>query len=293
MLQQTQVATVIPYWHRWMDRFPDVEALAASDEQDALSLWQGLGYYRRCKMLLAGAKWVVEHGSPESADGWLRVPGVGRYTAGAISSIAFGEATPVVDGNVERVFARLTACEEVGGRLNRAAWAWASESLDEERPGEWNQALMELGATVCRPLAPICTECPFASNCTARLKGLQEELPRNAPRRAIVEMRQHVLVPISDRGRFGVRQIPEGEWWAGMWEFPRATDLADLPWTGDVVGSIRHQVTHHRIELRVYRVREIDESPRFTWVSGRDLEKLPMPSPQRKALKLATQPTLL
>jgi len=297
MLQQTQVATVIPFWERWMLRFPDVRRLAEASDQDVLSEWQGLGYYRRCRMLLQGARHVVEHGMPATAAGWKEVPGVGPYTAGAIASIAQGDPAAVVDGNVERVYARLTADPSSGAALNRAAWTWATENLRRDRPGDWNQALMELGATICRPIKPDCPRCPLRTVCEAYELGIVDDLPTRETKTATVRLRQTVWIPIF-QGQIGLRQIPGGQWWEGMWEFPRADrapgeenePLRTLIGPGWVrhVGLVRHSVTHHRIEIDVSLVQCEAASPSLTWFSRAALVSLPLPAPQRKALALAS-----
>ncbi|AIE86334.1 A/G-specific adenine glycosylase [Fimbriimonas ginsengisoli] len=296
MLQQTQVATVIPYWERWLARFPTIQALAESDEQEALSLWQGLGYYRRCRLLLAGARWVAEHGTPTTATGWLEVPGVGPYTAGAIASIAHGDPAPVVDGNVERVYARLAGDASAGPSLHKAAWTWARRELYRPRPGDWNQALMELGATVCKPVKPDCTVCPFEGRCVARQTWRVDELPTKEAQREAVRLKHAVWVPTFE-GELGLRQIPEGLWWQGMWEFPRTDALAEaeIPELRELVGpgwlqhlgQIRHSVTHHRITIEVSLVRCETRSPDLRWFRPDDLASLPMPNPQRRVLKMA------
>ena len=293
MAQQTQVATVIPYWERWLARFPTVEALAAADDADVLSLWQGLGYYRRARLFLAGARWVAAHGMPTTATGWREVPGVGPYTAGAIASIAFGDPAPLVDGNVERVYARLTDDASSGAALHRAAWAWAARELHAPRPGDWNQALMELGATVCTPKNPACDRCPLAPPCLARARGTQPLRPAPAKRRETVDLEQAVWVPFCE-GLYGMRQIPAGEWWEGMWEFPRAplSDEASLealvgPGWRQEAGTVRHGVTHHRIEVRVSLVRCEERSPLLQWFAEEEMERLPIPTPQRRALAKA------
>ncbi|MCO5295956.1 MAG: A/G-specific adenine glycosylase [Fimbriimonadaceae bacterium] len=298
MLQQTQIATALPYYERWMRRFPTVEALAAADEQDVLALWQGLGYYRRCRYLLNGARYIVALGLPTSAQGWLTVPGVGRYTAGAIASICFGECAAVVDGNVERVFARTTACGETGPTLYRHAWEWAERNLDPHRPGDWNQALMELGATVCTPSKPRCEGCPLEPSCAARQSWRVEQFPvaRTTPS---VRLRTHVCWVPFESGAFGVCQVPAGEWWEGMWEFPRedATDdraaaeaqlreRVGAGWT-ESLGEFRHTVTRHRVVLEASLVRCDARAQALRWVTRSELEALAMPAPQRKTLRRA------
>jgi len=296
MLQQTQVATVLPYFERWMARFPDVATLAAADEQDVLSQWQGLGYYRRCRFLLQGARYVAGLPDwPRTAEAWRKVPGVGPYTAGAIASIAFEEPTPLVDGNVERVFARLANCEAVGPALTVKAWEWATQNVHGERPGDWNQALMELGATVCKPVAPLCGRCPLGDLCEAKKAGRQAELPVSPPKIKVVELTHITWVPFHE-GTFGVRQIPQGEWWSEMWEFPRVAtaDTSDLEtlfptaWN-ESLGSIRHTVTNHRIRLLASLVRTETKNESLRWLNANELQHLPMPAPQRRVLKLAKQ----
>ena len=296
MLQQTQVATVAAYFERWMARFPTVGDLAAEDEETALSLWQGLGYYRRCRLLLKGARWVSQNGMPNDAEGWRRVPGVGPYTAGAISSIAFGEAVPAVDGNVERVFARLAGCRESGPKLKSSAWKWACRNLHRDRPGDWNQALMELGAVVCTPRGPSCSVCPLADRCEALQTRQVEELPVRRPRDPVVHLRHVVWVPVHQR-LFGVRQVAAGSWWQGMWEFPRVTEaegvesleellgLANL----EVLGVVQHSVTHHRIVIATSLAHCEEATANLRWLSPAELESLPMPAPQRKILRMALE----
>ena len=292
MAQQTQVGTAIPYWERWLARFPTVEALAAADEADALAQWQGLGYYRRARLFLAGARWVAAHGMPRTAAGWREVPGVGAYTAGAIASIAFGEAAPLVDGNVERVYARLTDDASADAALHRAAWRWAEAQVHGERPGDWNQALMELGATVCVPRRPLCEGCPLSARCLACARGTQALRPAPAKRRETVQLRFAVWVPLCE-GTYGMRQIPTGEWWEGMWEFPRApldeeASLVGLVGEGwrQEAGVVRHGVTNHRIENRVSLVRCEERSAGLEWFAEDELAALPIPTPQRRALAL-------
>jgi A/G-specific adenine glycosylase len=295
MLQQTQVVTVIPYWERWMARFPTVQALAAADEQDVLSIWQGLGYYRRCRLLLKGARQVAAAEIPKTAAGWLEVPGIGRYTAGAIASIAFDFPSPVVDGNVERVYARLVGDSSPGSELKGAAWKWAERHLYRKRPGDWNQALMELGATLCKPIAPDCRSCPLSKQCVAFQSWRVGDFPSKPPKVKTVRLRQAVWVPVFE-GKFGVRQIPAGQWWEGMWEFPRAVAdgalepevLRELTGGGwpESVGVVKHSVTHHRITIEVSFVRCDSPTAGLRWLSAEEMLPIAMPAPQRKILKL-------
>ncbi len=283
MLQQTQVQTVIPFYVRWMERFPTVDSLAAADEQEALSLWQGLGYYRRCRLLLNGARFVALSGMPTTAADWRKVPGVGRYTAAAIASIAFDEPAPLADGNVERVFARVTGCDACGPKLTSEAWGWAAKVLNAARPGNHNEALMELGATVCKPSKPLCERCPLSETCFAYLTSCQGSLPSPKPRRGVVSLERHVRIPYCAL-KFGVRQIPEGEWWQGMWEFPRepVVDSRDLH-----LGTIKHVVTHHKIRLDICLAEVGTQDPALRWLTSQELDDLPMPAAERRALRLA------
>ncbi len=291
MLQQTQVATVIPYYERWMARFPTIQALAAASEDEVLAMWQGLGYYRRAKLLLAGARSVDV--IPRSADEWRKIPGIGAYTAGAIASIAQGEPTALVDGNVERVFARLNACEEAGPRLSKAAWQWASAHVHPDRPGDWNQALMELGATICRPVEPLCEQCPVASHCQALAQGIQAQLPRSTPKPIPVQLVHHVWVPVHE-GKYGIRQIPNKQWWSGMWEFLREDDqaaLSDLLPEAyvEAVGNFRHTVTNHRITVHVSKAQVSHANAGLTWVTEEQLAGYALPAPQKRALTMVSQ----
>lgn len=294
MLQQTQVATVLPYYERWMRRFPTVEALAAADDQEVLSSWQGLGYYRRARLLLQGARFVAANGMPETEPEWRKVPGVGRYTAGAIASIALGLPVPLVDGNVERVFARVAGCNAVGPELHKAAWEWALKNVYPSRPGDWNQALMELGATICRPANPECPRCPLQSVCVANREGIQNELPRRPPAPVTSSHQEIVWIPYY-QGCYGVLQVPDGQWWEGMWGFPRAeasggeASLAARLGPGSVehVGTVRYQVTTHKVAAQVFLYRPPELSAAVKWANQEELAAIPIPAPDRRALKLA------
>lgn len=282
MLQQTQVATVIPYFERWMGRFPSVEVLAESNEQEVLSVWQGLGYYRRAKLLLDGGRFVVANGWPSTRADWLRVPGVGPYTAAALSSICYGLPEALVDGNVERVFARLTGFGEPKPALTRTAWAWAREQIRSNDPGTWNQALMELGATVCKPQRPDCASCPISSHCAVRKLGLQDRLPAATEKSPTRQVEQQAFVHVCG-DLLGIEKIPAGEWWEGMWRFPNRSLVTSEPGT---IGTLKHVVTNHRVTLQVSTVYCQDPLPALRWATQDELESIPLPSPQRKALCL-------
>jgi len=227
MLQQTQVATVIPYYERFLARFPTVADLAAANQSEVLRMWAGLGYYARARNLHRAARAVVDqYGGrfPDTVDGLLALPGIGRYTAGAIASIAFDRRAAVVDGNVARVFSRLFDIDEdVSTGPGRArVWSLAESLLPRRRCGDFNQALMELGATVCLPgeLAR-CLVCPLASHCAAREAGTVADRPVKA-RKTAPRKETHVVAAIEHRGRWLFIRRPEHGLWGGMWSLPSA-----------------------------------------------------------------------
>jgi A/G-specific adenine glycosylase len=223
MLQQTRVETVIPYYKEWVTRFPDVETLATADEEEVLRAWQGLGYYSRARNLLGAAKVVRERLGgklPGSSAGLRTLPGVGEYTAGAVASIAYGEAVPAVDGNVRRVLSRLFDLQDPGSLELRDL---AAALVDPARPGDFNQALMELGARVCTSRSPGCRECPIGSLCLARERGSVGERPGKRARRPLREIDLSVLVAATvgpESPRLLLRKRPPEGLLAGMWEFP-------------------------------------------------------------------------
>lgn len=278
MLQQTQVDTARPYYLRWLQRFPTVAALAAAPLDDVLALWQGLGYYRRARSLHAGAQAVVaQYGGvlPTSAAGLKRLPGIGDYTAGAIASIAFGERVPAIDGNVNRVLARWLALEDDPRGAGRGEVETLARALvPAASPGEWNQALMELGATLCRP-QPACATCPVARWCAGLATGEPTRYPRSAARKPERE-RLHVAAAIRRDGALLLGRRPVAGRWGGLWELPRVELASDadpvagltaaLPGLVGVSGevgaelaSLRHAVSGERIRLVVHACELVDE----------------------------------
>lgn len=313
MLQQTQVATVIPYYERWMRSFPTVESLAAASEARVLKAWEGLGYYTRARNLHRAAGVVVKESGgrlPDTAEGLRRLPGIGPYTAGAIASIAFGRDEPVVDGNVARVLCRLY---RIGSNPKSPAtvkrlWAMARELLPAGRAGDFNQAMMELGATVCVPRGPRCGECPVARFCQARAHGEQDRLPRTPPRKAVPHYHGAIGV-IRHRGRVLIdRRKPEGLL-GGLWEFPGGKrergetleeclhrevreelgiEIADLrPLT-----VIRHAYSHFRVTLHVFECRLLRGRPRAIacaecrWVRPSELQRYAFPTANKRIIEL-------
>jgi A/G-specific adenine glycosylase len=292
MLQQTRVATATPYYHAFLERFPTLGSLARAREADVLTAWAGLGYYRRARQLREAARLVVrEHGGqvPGAPADFARLPGVGRYTVGAVLSIAFDRALPALDGNVARVLSRWHALRAAlrEPRGARALWALAAALVPARRPGDWNQALMELGATVCTPRAPRCGECPVSRWCRAFALGRVAAFPPVPARRAVERVRQAVAL-IERRGRVLVVRR-EGPLLAGLWEPPgvelaprrsarRALDarLAGLGLRARLASAgttIRHAITHRDITAEVWRGELTDPLPRsarLRWVDPRD-----------------------
>jgi A/G-specific adenine glycosylase len=244
MLQQTQVATVIDYFQRFMAKFPTVAALAAAPEQEVLAAWAGLGYYRRARQLHAAAKLVMEElgGTfPRTAEELRQLPGVGRYTAGAVASIAYDQAAPILEANTQRVFARLLKLD--ADLKTKAAenqlWAfagWILPAEGEAGSGLLNQAAMELGALVCKPRQPDCTACPLRGSCPTYAAGLTDSIPRVAVKAASTPL-HHATLLVEHQGRWLVRLNGTGQWWTGLWDFPRF-DLTEHGWL-DTIASQR------------------------------------------------------
>jgi A/G-specific adenine glycosylase len=231
MLQQTQVATVIPYFRRFIEAFPTVDALAEADEQRVLTLWQGLGYYRRARHLHAAAKAIVERfGSqvPATVERLLELPGVGKYTAGAVASIAHGTRAAVVDGNVERVLSRLLLIEEPinAPATKKKLWPIAEALVPKTSPGDYNQAVMELGALVCSPKVPKCFVCPVRGHCRAVQEADPEKLPVKLAKKKPKDV-THLVVAAERGGKYLFEQRPSDGLWSNMWQLP--TWEAPLP----------------------------------------------------------------
>ncbi len=244
MLQQTRVAAVIEHYQEFLRRFPTVEKLAAARQASVLAAWSGLGYYRRARMLHAAAKVVVrecEGKFPTSTEGWRALPGIGRYTAAAIASIAFDEPVAVVDGNVERVLQRVSGTRLSGEQL----WQAASDLLDAKRPGDFNQAMMELGAIVCTPRAPGCLTCPVVELCVTRGETAPTAKPAQQKKREI-----HYALDRRDGEVFLIRRPPDASLMPGMWELP---ELPSPNGTGNLSFTLRHSITVTDYTVRVWR----------------------------------------
>jgi A/G-specific adenine glycosylase len=306
MLQQTTVKTVQPYYERFLERFPTVAALAAAEEEQVLAAWSGLGYYHRARNLQRAARHLLtQHQGrfPRTLEAALGVPGVGLYTASAVLSIAYDVPLPVVDGNVRRVLARWLALRGPEWRKEAAFYNKAEERLERSAPGDWNQALMELGATVCTPRQPACPACPLRDECQALALGIVEGLPEGRARRAPVDVTLAAAVVERD-GRILLVRREEGRLMGRMWEVPQtgleSRGLPDLVrevkerhglelLPGALVGRARHTITFRRIRVEVYRARLRGEVPgdpeRYLWATAEALSDLPISSLTRKVIR--------
>ncbi len=285
MLQQTRMEVVVPYFDRFVARFPDLRALAAAEEGEVLAQWSGLGYYRRARMLHAGARWIVSNGGdlPDDPERLLEVPGIGRYTAGAIASIAFDRPAPVVDGNVERLAARVEALDmpRGGAALSEREWAWAEALVRRAAsPRSLNQGLMELGAMVCRPRSPRCGECPVASLCRARRAGDPERYPVRKREARAVRRNEDLFIVRDGSGRILVERSN------GMVLLPGGARFA----RGEHLGSFRHAIMKSIVEFDVWTGEAggavADAPAEAVWLDPAELSSVPHPSWVRKALAL-------
>jgi A/G-specific adenine glycosylase len=310
MLQQTQVATVIPYYGRFLKRFPTVDALAQASEQDVLRLWQGLGYYSRARNLQAAARRIAnELGGevPSTVDGLRTLPGIGRYTAGAVASIAFGTRAPIVDGNVARVLCRIDRIESDPRERGTVELLWrrAEEILPKRRVGDFNSALMELGATVCTPRNPQCLLCPVREHCAAFAAGIQQRIP--PPRKAReTPLNRRVTLCLRRGEEWLIEQRPAKGRWAGMWQFitVEAPDagkrvpptffkrISKTTGKPQKLGVVTHGLTHRRYEFDVYAVECDGADPANgngatrAWTSLHKLSDYPLPRPHLKIAEM-------
>jgi A/G-specific adenine glycosylase len=282
MCQQTQVGTVLPYFERWMRRFPDCRTLAATTEHDVLSLWQGLGYYSRARNLHRAAKAVAGGEFPRTLEGIRALPGVGRYTAGAIVAFAYDEPAALVDANIARVLARVFAIREPIDGAAGLARVWEhAERLQPARHGRaFNGGLMELGALICTPRSPRCGVCPVAAFCAALAEGLQEELPAKKPRRRTVKVAERCA--LITREDTVLLEQQSGARWRGLWKLPAVRRIPEK--APELV--IEYPFTHHKVTLSVYRQR----APRgqregSAWHAIAGLAGVPLAAAHRRALE--------
>ncbi|MDE7243699.1 MAG: A/G-specific adenine glycosylase [Oscillospiraceae bacterium] len=305
MLQQTRVAAVLPYYERWMRELPDVEALAAVENERLMKLWEGLGYYSRVRNMQKAAKMLLTEYNgkfPQTSKELCRLPGIGSYTAGAIASIAFGEAVPAVDGNVLRVAARTAGIADdiMDPNTRKLFQKMMEKAVPKERPGEYNQALMDLGAVVCVPNgAPDCGQCPLAGLCVANRLELQNTLPVRAKKakRRVEELTLYLLV----RGdQIAMRKRPEEGLLAGLWEFPHVPGTLDetaaaqvlrgwgvtpLEWQKKITG--KHIFTHVEWHMTGYLLTVRGGGEDFLWAGAETLQTLAVPSAFGKFLEHA------
>jgi A/G-specific adenine glycosylase len=291
MLQQTRVAAAIPYYERFLARFPDAAALARAPEPEVLAAWAGLGYYSRARNLQAAARRIAEAGRfPEDYESIRALPGVGEYTAAAVASIAFGLPYAVLDGNVMRVLARLANDDGDlrSGEMRTRLRALAAALLDRERPGDFNQAVMELGATVCLPKEPSCLLCPVAAWCEAHRHGSERRLPVKSAGAEAVRL-ELVFLAVRRKKQYLLWRRPAGAGrMAGFWELPDPTQLPESR-VGARLGSFRHSITHHLYTVTVFEAEPGDVPQGLEWIPESRLESIPLSTLARKALALAAR----
>ena len=307
MLQQTQIATVIPYYEKWMSRFPTVADLAQASLDEVLKMWQGLGYYSRARNLHTAGNIILNQYAgklPEEVSELMKLPGIGRYTAGAIASIAFGRPEPVLDGNVIRVISRLIDLHQdvTHNSTRNELWRLASILVPEEKPGDFNQALMELGQRICLPANPNCRKCPVSNFCLAYKRGTQYERPVRPPRKRIPHFDVVAgviwLTQPSPEGKFLIARRPFDSMLGGLWEFPGgkvedseknvdalrreiAEELAIDIQVGKYICEVKHAYTHFRITLHAYNAKYMSGIPQHigvadhAWISLTDIERYP------------------
>ncbi|HWW62378.1 MAG TPA: A/G-specific adenine glycosylase [Thermoanaerobaculia bacterium] len=287
MLQQTRMEVVLGYYARFIERFPTVASLAAASPDEVTAAWSGLGYYRRARMLRDGAIDVMRRFDgrvPDTVDELLTIPGIGRYTAGAIASIAHRRKAPIVDGNITRILARVFGVED--------AWTHAQSLVDASRdPRALNQGVMELGALVCKPRHPLCLVCPLAADCVARATGRIDELPRRKEKTATRALRIPLFLITDRRGRVLMRR-ESGKLMTAMFHLPHgdtsllpATPLAAEPST--LLGTFRHTITNRRIEFALYAAKLSSRAGReYSWIDPNELASVPHPSYVKKAIAL-------
>lgn len=315
MLQQTQVKTVIPYYDRWLAQFPTLQTLASADQQQVLKLWQGLGYYARARNLHRAAQDIVSqhHGVfPTDLPTAVSLPGIGRTTAGGILSAAFDQPTPILDGNVKRVLARLVALSVPTSKAIAQLWQLSIALLDPAHPRDFNQAWMDLGATVCLPRSPLCDRCPWQPHCCAYHQGIQTEIPMTETRAPIPRKMIGVAVIWNDAGQILIdRRKPDGLL-GGMWEFPGGKvelgetipaciqreiqeELGIEIEVGDRLIIIDHTYSHFHVTLNVHHCKHLSGEPQplqcdeIRWVELADLDSYPFPKANLQIIEALRQ----
>lgn len=303
MLQQTQVKTVLPYYERWLERFPTVKELAIADQQTVLKYWEGLGYYARARNLHRAAQRVVQDYDgqfPTTFDAVVALPGIGRTTAGGILSAAFNQPTPILDGNVKRVLARLVALQQTPSKALDQLWQFSTNLLPADNPRDFNQAMMDLGATLCTRHRPACMLCPWQQACAAHQQNLQTEIPMTESRAPLAHKQIGVGVVWNEQHQILIDRRPQKGLLGGLWEFPGGKiephetpescirrelqeELAIEVEVGDRLITIDHAYTHFKVTLNVFHCRHLSGNPQpiecdeVRWVTVDELEQYPFP----------------
>jgi len=307
MLQQTRVETVIPYFKKWMEQFPTVKDLVGASEQEVLNAWEGLGYYSRARNLHKAAKIIVDEYEgklPRDLVSLRKLPGIGRYTVGAIASIAFNMDEPTLDGNLRRVYARLFDVSEPADSTEgeKILWGLAEDHLPKGQAGDYNQALMDLGATICLPKNPRCLICPLMGICEARINGTQTQRPVFKPKKGIPDYVHTAGVIIKDR-KVVLSKRPSKGLLGGMWEFPNgringnpAEELETALETGyslkvqrgEALGTVKHAYTHFRVTVYAYHCElvSITEKETLKWIGLEELNDYPMGKIDRQIARM-------
>lgn len=313
ILQQTRVAQGLPYYERFLERFPTLKDLAAADEQDVLKQWEGLGYYTRARNMHKAAGILMEQYAgcfPDNPESLVLLPGIGRYTAGAIASIAFNKPVPLVDGNVKRVLARLYAIDDPIDLhpTEQLLWERAATMIPADKPGNFNQAMMELGARICTPKAPQCEICPVQRHCCAKTQKRQDVLPVRLPKKDIPH-HQVAIAAIYSNGRYLIGKRPSKGLLGGLWEFPggkmrqgehiqdtlmreSGEELGVVLDVGGLIAVAKHAYTHFKVTLHVYRCTIVSGTPapnyhtELRWVAPEEFGAFPFPKGNHKFLHL-------
>lgn len=296
MLQQTQVGTVIPYYNKFLARFPTISDLAGANLNEVLQLWSGLGYYRRARQMHEAARKIItsHRGSiPESPEDLIKLPGIGKYTAGAIASIAFGKRAPILDGNVIRILTRIFGLGYDVSLSKTISLLWKISDIltPHNAPGDFNQAMMELGALICLPKNPACTQCPVAARCQSRLNGHPERYPIKS-RREKLSSKKTTAAVVKKGNRVLIQKQPLSAPWGGLWIYPMAKNKADLANLLGVPRSalrqsfdIQHGYTRYKVTMRVYKA-DTPYAPKLSqqhlWVPLAKIKQYAFPAPHKK-----------
>ena len=286
MLQQTRVEAFRPYFDRFLEKFPTFEALAAAPEPDVLAAWSGLGYYSRARNVHKSAKKIVVEGIPATYNAVLALPGIGAYTAAAVSSISLGLPHAAVDGNVLRVISRLDndSSEITAAATQRRIAARAQVLLSNDRPGDFNQAMMELGATVCTPRNPACPVCPVAGLCQAKAAGTQNEIPVKLKKAVVQDVSVDLLVLERNAQIFLVQRAEDAARLAGFWELPERASLQRVRARRTV--NFTHQIVNDRMRIAVWYTAEVPaDLPPGKWLPVKDIREIPVSTVSRKSLE--------